>query len=104
MQDRDDNANIPVSDSQEESLREGPSNIPGTSHAFLEQTKKRKRQKLRCLECQKIFDDDYRTQHNAKYHAQLVEQGIHIRFETADAVLNPFHAAARKSREVFSRF
>jgi hypothetical protein len=53
---------------------------------------KRKRIKLQCLECNSIFDDDYR-----KRHEQACHQGKRVR------VANPFEAAKRgqSQREYF---
>ena len=41
--------------------------------------RKRIRAKITCRVCQQTFDDDYRKQHNKKYHGDLLQQGKHIR-------------------------
>ena len=35
--------------------------------------KKRKRVKLQCGVCKRIFDDDYRAEHNKKYHKNYLD-------------------------------
>ena len=52
--------------------------------------RKRIRTKITCRVCQQTFDDDYRKQHNKKYHRDLLQQGKHIPYETAGARANPF--------------
>lgn len=51
---------------------------------------KRKRIKLQCLECNSVFDDDYR-----KRHEQTCHQGKRVRVAHKDAPANPFEAAKR---------
>ena len=59
---------------------------------------KRKRIKLQCLECNSIFDDDYR-----KRHEQTCHQGKRVRVAHKDAPDKPFEAAKRaeSQREYF---
>ena len=54
---------------------------------------KRKRIKLQCLECNSVFDDDYR-----KRHKQTCHQGKRVRVAHKDAPANPF-VAAKKSQD-----
>ena len=51
---------------------------------------KRKRIKLQCLECNSVFDDDYR-----KRHKQTSHQGKRVRVAHKDASTNSFVAAKR---------
>ena len=73
--------------------------VDGTIRAFdflqLTMTTKRlrKRVKLRCLVCRRVFDDDYRDAHNRRYHSNLLSKNVHIGFETSDAAANPFELA-----------
>ncbi|CAB3980670.1 Hypothetical predicted protein, partial [Paramuricea clavata] len=60
---------------------------------------KRKRTKLRCLVCQQTFDDDYRKEHNKKYHANLLKVGTSIAYETVGAPANPF-VCSQKHKKV----
>ena len=59
-------------------------------------TRKRKRVKLKCLVCGRAFDDDYRTDHNTKYHPEYKSENRLVPFETLGAPKNPFEAAKRK--------
>jgi hypothetical protein len=60
--------------------------------------RKRKRTKLRCLVCQQTFDDDYRKQHNKKYHANFLKVGTSIAYETVGAPANPFVFSQRHKK------
>jgi hypothetical protein len=55
---------------------------------------KRKRIKLQCLECNSVFDDDYR-----KRHEQTCHQGKRVRVAHKDAPANPFEAAKRSQTQ-----
>ena len=55
---------------------------------------KRKRIKLQCLECNSVFDDDYR-----KRHKQTCNQGKRVRVAHKDAPANPFVAAKRSKSQ-----
>ncbi len=60
--------------------------------------RKRIRTKLRCRVCQQTFDDDYRKQHNKKYHGNLLQQGKHIPYETVGARANPVVLSQRHEK------
>ena len=62
---------------------------------------KRIRTKITCRVCQQTFDDDYRKQHNKKYHGDLLQQGKHIPYETAGARANPFVLPQRHELHAF---
>lgn len=47
------------------------------------QKRKWKREKLTCLECKRSFDDDYRHEHNKKYHDNLLKAGKSIAYKVA---------------------
>ena len=65
------------------------------------QKRKRKREKLTCLVCKRSFDDDYRHEHNKKYHDNLLKAGKSIAYKVAGAPANPFILAAQiHSRKV----
>ena len=51
---------------------------------------KRKGIKLQCLECNSVFDDDYR-----KRHEQTCHRGKRVAVAHKDAPANPFEAAKR---------
>ena len=55
---------------------------------------KRKRIKLQCLECNSVFDDDYR-----KRHEQTCHQGKRVRVAHKNAPANPFVAAKRSQSQ-----
>ena len=55
---------------------------------------KRKRIKLQCLECNSVFDDDYR-----KRHKQTCHQGKRVRVAHKDASTNSFVAAKRSQSQ-----
>ena len=55
---------------------------------------KRKRIKLQCLECNSVFDDDYR-----KRHKQTCHQGKRVRVAHKDAPDNPFVAVKRSQSQ-----
>jgi hypothetical protein len=59
---------------------------------------KRKRTKLQCLECNSIFDDDYRNRHE-----QTCYQGKRVQVAHKDAPANPFEAVkhGQSQREYF---
>jgi transposase-like protein len=42
--------------------------------------RKRKRQKLKCSVCNRTFDDDYRLEHNQKYHPLYQKEIINVIF------------------------
>ena len=71
-----------------------------------QEKRKRKRTKLECEVCRKTFDDDYRQQHNKKYHADMLRQGKYIGYKLEGAPANPFAlaASARKSKQVIRLF
>ena len=48
-------------------------------------SRKRKRKKIRCLECSRTFDDDYRKTHNKQSHQDLIDARKNIRFEEVGA-------------------
>jgi hypothetical protein len=50
--------------------------------------------KRQCLVCDRIFDDDYRKEHNLKYHKAMVSNHQQIWYQVAGAPANPFAAAA----------
>ena len=56
--------------------------------------KKRKRTKLKCLVpgCLSVFDDDYRSKHNKKFHGNLLQakKSIPYQIEGAPAVKSFF--------------
>ena len=62
--------------------------------------KKRIRGKLRCLLCQKTFDNDYRISHNRKYHLDYMNMKRHVPYETIDALKSPFEIMAKKQRKI----
>ena len=57
---------------------------------------KRRRIKLKCLVCSRVFDNDYRIEHNNKYHPEYRKQKKLVPYETLGAPKNPFEAAKRK--------
>jgi hypothetical protein len=59
------------------------------------QKRKRKREKLTCLVCNRSFDDDYRHEHNKKYHNDLLKTGKSVSYKVAGAPANPFILAAQ---------
>jgi hypothetical protein len=62
----------------------------------LQKKRKRiKREKLTCLDCNRSFDDDYRHEHNKKYHNNLLKAGKSISYKVAGAPANPFILAAQ---------
>ena len=63
--------------------------------------RKEKRTKIRCLVCQQMFEDDYRKQHNKKYHSNLQQERKFIPFETVGAPANPFTFAQQQKRGNF---
>ena len=66
-----------------------------------QEKRKRKRRKLACEVCHRAFDDDYREQHNKKYHADMISQGKYIGYKLEGAPANPALAAsAQKSKRV----
>ena len=67
-----------------------------------QEKQKRKRTKLECEVCHRAFDDDYRQQHNKKYHEDMFSQGKYIGYKLEGAPANPFAlaASARKSKQV----
>jgi len=57
---------------------------------------KRFREKLRCKvkDCAKpVSDEDYRKEHNRKYHADLISENKAVPYERLGAPSDPFHAA-----------
>ncbi|XP_028418765.1 zinc finger MYM-type protein 1-like [Dendronephthya gigantea] len=65
--------------------------------------RKRKREKLTCLVCNRSFDDDYRNEHNKKYHDDLLKAGKSISYKVAGAPANPFVLAAQIHKEKVSQ-
>ena len=63
--------------------REGPS-------------KKQKRYKVQCGLCKKTFYNDYRPNHNKKYHSDYVKGKRPIPFHIPRAPLSPFTAVSYK--------
>ena len=59
---------------------------------------KRRRVKLKCLVCTRVFDNDYRVDHNNKYHPEYRKQNKIVPYEELGAPKNPFEAAKRKQR------
>ena len=59
------------------------------------QKRKRKMEKLTCLVCKRSFGDDYRHEHNKKYHDNLLKAGKSIAYKVAGAPANPFILAAQ---------
>jgi hypothetical protein len=59
-------------------------------------SRKRKRHKIKCLLCKRTFDDDYRVEHNKKYHPLYKKENKHVPYEVFGAAKNPFEAAKRK--------
>ena len=57
---------------------------------------KRRRIKIKCLVCSRVFDNDYRIEHNNKYHPEYRVQNKLVPYETLGAPKNPFEAAKRK--------
>lgn len=58
--------------------------------------RKRKRQKLKCSVCNRTFDDDYRLEHNQKYHPLYQKENKHVPYEVFGAAKKPFEAAKKK--------
>lgn len=56
---------------------------------------KRKRYKLECLECGKIFDNDYKQKHEKNVH-----NGAKVGTKHFGAPKNPFEASIKKSKLV----
>ena len=46
--------------------------------------------------CSRVFDNDYRIEHNNKYHPEYRKQNKLVPYETVEAPKNPFEAAKRK--------
>ena len=67
-----------------------------------QEKRKRKRTKLECEVCHRVFDDDYREQNNKKYHMDMISQGKYIGYKLEGAPANPFALvdSARKSKQV----
>ena len=42
-------------------------------------SRKRKRYKTKCSVCNRTFDDDYRLEHNRKYHPLYQKENKHVR-------------------------
>ncbi len=61
--------------------------------------KKRKRVKVRCLVCKSVFDDDYQTTHNTKFHASLITKNKNLPYESVGAEKNPFAWAEAKKKK-----
>ena len=59
-------------------------------------SKKPKSYKVQRGLCKKTFDNDYRSNHNKKYHSDYVKVKGPIPFHTAGAPLNPFTAVSKK--------
>jgi len=60
---------------------------------------KRTREKLKCKvkNCpQPVFDNDYRQEHNRKYHADMLGESRGVPFEKLGAPADPFQAAAKR--------
>ena len=57
---------------------------------------KRRRIKVNCLVCSRVYDNDYRIEHNNKYHPEYRKQNKLVPYETVGAPKNPFEAAKRK--------
>ena len=56
--------------------------------------KKQKRYKVQCGLCKKTFYNDYRPNHNKKYHSDYVKGKRPIPFHIPRAPLNPFTAVS----------
>ena len=56
----------------------------------------RKRYKIKCSVCNRNFDDDYRLEHNRKYHPLYQNENKHVPYEVLGAAKNLFEAAKRK--------
>jgi hypothetical protein len=54
-----------------------------------------KKKRKRILDCNRSFDDDYRHEHNKKYHNNLLKAGKSISYKVAGASANPFILAAQ---------
>ncbi len=70
-------------------------------------SRKRKRIKLKCLVagCNQTFDDDYRANHNRKYHKDLLTRSSSIPYDVVGAPKNPFSmskSSQQKQRETSS--
>lgn len=46
--------------------------------------------KIRCLECEIVFDNDQTKEHNERWHDDMSQNSKHIKWKQADAVQNPF--------------
>ena len=57
---------------------------------------KRRRIKIKCLLCSRVFHNDYRIEHNNKYHPEYQKENKLIPYEALGAPKNPFEAAKRK--------
>ena len=57
---------------------------------------KRRRIKIKCLVCSRVFDDDYRIEHNNRHHPEYRKQNILVPYGTLGVPKNPFEAAKRK--------
>ena len=61
--------------------------------------KRTNRYKIKCLECNREMDMDYKNRHNVKFHKAIIAQHRTIRYEVVSAPKNPFEAAASKKKE-----
>ena len=61
--------------------------------------RKRNRVKLRCLLCRRTFDNDYKVEHNTKYHADYTKKSKLVPYEELGAVKNPFEAASASKKQ-----
>ena len=59
-------------------------------------SRKRKRYKIKCSVCNRTFDDDYRLEHNRKYHPLYQKENKHVPYKVLGAAKKPFEAAKRK--------
>ena len=66
----------------------------------MDNTQRKRKRKRTCLVCKQSFDDDYRQEHNKKYHKDLLKAGEFIAYKAAGAPANPFVLAAQRHKKV----
>ena len=66
---------------------------PGTILPEMSGRRRKQRIKLKWLQCGMVFNDDYLSKHDRKYHSDILFRDKCISYEWADAPLKPFEVA-----------
>ena len=60
--------------------------------------------KIRCLECEIVFDNDQPKEHNERWHDDMSQNSKHIKWKQADAVQNPFETWKKKKSKISKEY